>query len=122
MADKILIVDDEVHILGLLARCLKDHDFEVFQAASAAEGQKIVEEQHPGLLLLDVNMPGKSGIEFANELKKNKSFSKIPIIFLSAIEDKDTIASALVLGGVDYISKPFNIEDVIKKVYDALRQ
>jgi two-component system sensor histidine kinase/response regulator len=117
---RILVVDDQasnVQVVGLILGTL---GHEIIPASDGATALKRVAALVPDLILLDLLMPGMSGRDVCLELKKNPEWRDIPVIFLSAADDKDLIVSALDAGGVDYITKPFNQQELISRVRTQL--
>jgi two-component system sensor histidine kinase/response regulator len=117
---RILVVDDQssnVQVVGLILGTL---GHEIVPASDGATALKRVEALVPDLILLDLLMPGMSGRDVCLELKKNPEWRDIPVIFLSAADDKDLIVSALDAGGVDYITKPFNQAELVSRVRTQL--
>jgi len=116
MIHKILIVDDEPNNLEILNSCLEEADFEVMTAKSGKIALKRVAYVKPDLILLDVNMPGMDGFETCLHLKQNEATKDTPIIFITAkVETVDKV-KGLEIGAVDYITKPFQIKEVIARV------
>jgi two-component system sensor histidine kinase/response regulator len=117
---RILVVDDQssnVQVVGLILGTL---GHEIIPASDGATALKRVAALVPDLILLDLLMPGMSGRDVCLEIKKNPEWRDIPVIFLSAADDKDLIVSALDAGGVDYITKPFNQAELISRVRTQL--
>src|SRR5580692_1139694 len=117
---RILVVDDQasnVQVVGLILGTL---GHEIIPASDGATALKRVGALVPDLILLDLLMPGMSGRDVCLELKKNPEWRDIPVIFLSAADDKELIVSALDAGGVDYITKPFNQQELISRVRTQL--
>jgi putative two-component system response regulator len=103
----VLVVDDEPTNLRVLNQILND-SYKLIFAKSGHEALRLVEKERPDLILLDVMMPGLTGYEVCEYLKKNDQFKSIPIIFITALNDPDDEAKGLNLGAVDYISKPIS--------------
>lgn len=117
---RILVVDDQpsnVQVVGLILGAL---GHEIIPAADGATALKRVAALVPDLILLDLLMPGMSGRDVCLQLKQTSEWRDIPVIFLSAADDKDLIVSALDAGGVDYITKPFNQAELISRVRTQL--
>ncbi len=115
----ILVCDDEKEIVNAIEIYLKKEGYEVFKAFNGSECIKIVKENPIHLIILDIMMPKKDGIETLNELRQTES---IPIIMLSAkSEDNDKI-EGLNLGADDYITKPFNPLELIARVNSGIRR
>ncbi len=117
MANKILIVDDEPNNLDVLRNSLREAGFKVLVAKNGETALKQVDYIKPDLILLDVMMPdGIDGFETCHRLKKNKVIKDIPIIFLTAKTETVDKIKGLEVGAVDYITKPFNIEEIVARV------
>lgn len=112
----ILIVDDTPQNLHLLSSMLIEQGYDVRSAINGSVALMAVDKIQPDLILLDINMPHMSGFEICERLKSNKETCTIPIIFLSAMDETLDKIKALRSGGVDYITKPFQIEEVIARV------
>ncbi len=115
---RILIVDDEVEIRRALQRNLVAHGFEVSVVGSGEEALDEITLHRPDLILLDLGLPGMSGLEVC---KRVRAISNLPIIVLSAKDAERDKVLALDLGADDYISKPFGIDEVLARVRVALR-
>ncbi len=116
MTDKILIVDDEPNNLDVLRDCLSESGFKVPVVESGEIAIKLVDTIKPALILLDIMMPGMDGFEVCRRLKQDATSADIPIIFLTAKLEKDDVIAGLKLGAVDYITKPFNKEELLTRV------
>lgn len=116
----ILIVDDTLENLRVLSSMLTQQGYNVRKATGGKMAIKVVEALPPDLILLDIMMPDTSGYEVCQELKKNPQTAEIPIIFLSALDDVFDKVMAFEVGGVDYISKPFQIQEVLVRVRNQL--
>ncbi|PSB31731.1 adenylate/guanylate cyclase with GAF sensor(s) [filamentous cyanobacterium Phorm 46] len=116
----ILIVDDMPDNLRLLSIMLGSHGYQVRKAINgqlALQGAKI---SPPDLILLDINMPKMNGYEVCQQLKKSEITKDIPVIFISALDDVMEKVKAFEVGGVDYITKPFQVEEVLARVGNQL--
>ena len=118
MSEKIMIVDDEPDIIFLLRDFFLLNDYEVITAKDIDEATKKF-EQKPDLILLDINMPDKSGLDFCKQIRNQ---TKAPIIFLTARANEEDILTGLKMGGDDYITKPFNIRELLGRVQAHLRR
>jgi DNA-binding response OmpR family regulator len=94
----------------------------VLEAADGDQGLELARAEHPDVVLLDVMMPGRSGWEVAEELLGDESTSSIPIIFLTARAEIRDRAKGIDLGGVDYVTKPFNPVELAPLVEDLVRR
>lgn len=113
---KILIVDDVMSNVLLLKVLLTNEKYSIVTASNGLEALTQVKETKPDLILLDVMMPGMDGFEVAQELKKNPETIEIPIIFLTALNSTGDIVKGFQVGANDFISKPFNKEELIIRV------
>ncbi len=118
---KILIVDDNLTNLDVLLRTLSERGYELSVATDGEMALKIVSAASPDLILLDIMMPGIDGFETCARLKSNPATQNIPIIFLSAKTDPADIVKGFQSGGADYITKPFNKEEVLVRVSTQLQ-
>ena len=116
MHEDILIVDDTIANLNLLAALLKEAGYSVRASASAELALQSAKNQPPALILLDIVMPGMDGFEVCRRLKQDVTTSDIPIIFISAQNDSPSKVQGFNAGGVDYINKPFQREEVLARV------
>lgn len=114
--ENILIVDDTPENLTVLREMLADQGYRVRPALNGEIALKAVRTNLPDLILLDILMPEMDGYEVCNILKSSEATRQVPIIFISALTEKENILRAFQAGGVDYISKPFQAEEVIARV------
>ncbi len=112
----IVIVDDTPANLRLLAGMLNQHGFEVRPIPNGKLALNAIKISPPDLILLDINMPTPNGYEVCQALKADKKTADIPIIFISALDEVMDKVMAFSIGGLDYITKPFHIEEVIARV------
>jgi DNA-binding response OmpR family regulator len=103
MATTVLSIDDDPAITELLGILLRSHGFEVFTANGGEEGLRLIKEKSPGVIILDLMMPGMDGWQVCKSVRE---FSNVPILILSAINDPSMVASALDAGADDYLVKP----------------
>lgn len=113
---KILIVDDVMSNVLLLKVLLTNEKFAIATASNGRQALEQVEKENPDLVLLDVVMPDMSGFEVAQHLKSNPQTAEIPIIFLTALNSTADIVKGFQVGANDFISKPFNKEELIIRV------
>src|SRR5215813_1331250 len=102
----ILVVDDELEVVRVLRRSLTAHGYTVLVAKSGEEAMRVIWHQRPDLLLLDLLLPGMSGLEVCQQVRE---VSNVPIIILSIKDAERDKVEALDLGADDYVTKPFNI-------------
>lgn len=112
----ILIVDDNPTNLSVLSQALKSSNYKVRVAVTGEDAIAQIERIPPVLILLDIQMPGISGFETCRRLKANPETKNIPIIFMTALADASSKTQGLSMGAVDYITKPFEQEEVLARV------
>jgi diguanylate cyclase (GGDEF)-like protein len=118
---KILLVDDIPMNIEILFRTLDSKDYQISMANSGAKALDLVPKLRPDLILLDIMMPGMDGIEVCRRLKNDESTRDIPIIFITAKTETADVVTGFDVGGMDYIAKPFRIEEVQARVETHLR-
>ena len=116
----ILIVDDTPDNLRLLAKILESHGYIVRKALNGRMALQAIHREPPSLILLDINMPEMNGYEVCQKLKASEASAQIPVIFISALEQLENKVQAFELGGVDYITKPFQEQEVLMRVKNQL--
>lgn len=116
----ILIVDDTPDNLRLLAKILEFQGYTVRKALNGRMALQGVHRDPPDLILLDINMPEMNGYEVCQQLKASEETAQIPVIFISALERLEDKVRAFELGGVDYITKPFQEQEVLVRVKNQL--
>lgn len=121
MQYKILIVEDEADINGLLVKVLKEAKYQTIQAFSGTEAKLLLEKEIPDLILLDLMLPGISGEELLYDIRENKHYN-VPVLVISAKDSLGDKVSLLKDGADDYITKPFEPQEVIARVQVALRR
>ncbi|MEE8442041.1 MAG: hybrid sensor histidine kinase/response regulator [Spirochaetia bacterium] len=112
----ILLVDDNANNLGVLYSYLDAEQFTVLVSQSGERGVELARREKPDLILLDILLPGMSGFETCVRLKELPETTEIPVIFISALTDVDDKVRAFHAGGVDYITKPFQQEEVLARI------
>ena len=120
--NKILIVDDEKNVLSSFKKVMSQEGYEIFTAANAEEGLSITKNNSIDLLIMDIRMPGMSGLEAFSKFKEIDQ--KAPIIIMTAYGTTETAINAMQLGAFDYIIKPFDVprmKELIKKALNASR-
>ncbi len=117
---RILVVDDEPNINDLISTSLKFSGFDVRSASNGAEALAIAEEFKPHALVLDVMMPGMSGFQVCEKLRKDGL--KLGVLFLTAKDSTDDKVTGLTIGGDDYMVKPFSLEELVARVRAILRR
>jgi signal transduction histidine kinase len=113
---RILLVDDNPNNLKVLSEAIQGHGWKALMATDGESALEQTEYAHPDLILLDVMMPGMDGFETCRRLKDNPITQKIPVIFMTALADAKDKVQGLEIGAVDYITKPFQQEEVIARL------
>lgn len=121
-AKKILIADDEPDILEILEFNLSAEGYEVTLAKNGDEAIEMAKKNSPDLIILDIMMPGKTGIEVCNILRMNPAFKDTLIIFLTAMSDESTEIKGLETGADDYLTKPVSPKVLLSKVSSLFRR
>jgi two-component system, OmpR family, response regulator len=119
-ATKVLVVDDEPSITDLVSMALRYEQFEVRVASNGREALDAVDSFAPDLAVLDIMMPGIDGFEVARRLRN--SGSRLPILFLTARDATEDKIRGLTLGGDDYMTKPFSVEELVARIRAILRR
>jgi two-component system OmpR family response regulator len=117
---RVLVVDDELNIAELISMALRYEGFEVETAGSGSEALKAFESFRPRLIVLDVMLPDFDGFEVARRLGGTRS--EVPIVFLTARDTTDDKIRGLTLGGDDYVTKPFSVEELVARIRSILRR
>ena len=117
---KLLVVDDEPNILELLSASLRFAGFEVVTAATGHDAIKVAKAEQPDLLVLDVMLPGLDGFEVTRRLRNDGL--RAPVLFLTAKDATEDKVTGLTLGGDDYVTKPFSLEEVVARIRAVLRR
>jgi diguanylate cyclase (GGDEF)-like protein len=121
MKGRILLVDDRIENLELLSSILTKAGYEVRRAINGSTALMGVQSASPDLILLDINMPDMNGYEVCRQLKQDEKHQEIPVIFISALDDGLDKVKAFSAGGVDYISKPFEMMEVLSRIENHLQ-
>ncbi|UJL47131.1 response regulator transcription factor [Virgibacillus sp. NKC19-16] len=117
--NKVLLIDDEKRMLDLLALYLKPHNYDCKKAFGAIEALTFIKEEVFDIVLLDIMMPEMNGWELCKEIRR---ITDVPIIMVTAREQKEDIVKGLKLGADDYITKPFNEEELVARMEALLRR
>lgn len=112
----IVIVDDQANNLRVLSGILQQAGYKVRPALDGEVALKAIRTAPPDVILLDIRMPGMDGYEVCRQLKADEKTREIPVIFISALHDVEDKLAAFQAGGVDYVSKPFQMEEVLARV------
>jgi two-component system OmpR family response regulator len=117
---RLLVVDDEPNIVELLSASLRFAGFDVTTAANGPAAVEVARTFRPDLVVLDVMMPGMDGFAVARRLRE--SGARVPIVFLTARDATEDKVTGLTLGGDDYVTKPFSLEEVVARIRAVLRR
>ncbi|MFN3309732.1 MAG: response regulator transcription factor, partial [Anaerolineales bacterium] len=121
-AKNVLVVEDDEIVARTIERSLRGEEFKITVANSGVEGLKVARRLIPDIVILDVVMPGMDGYTVCREMRADPALADVPILFLTAkIKDEDKIAG-FNAGADDYLSKPFNIDELILRVRAILRR
>ena len=121
---RILAVDDTALTLMRISNTMRD-EYDVSTVNSGIRALKYLEEQKPDMILLDIQMAQKDGIETLQEIRAMKDLADIPVIMLTSVEDKDVVLKSAKLGICDYVLKPFSAETILDRIhrgFDSLEQ
>ncbi len=112
----ILIVDDNPQNIQVLGNIIENGDYELAIATNGEDALDLLQVEKPDLVLLDIMMPEMDGYEVCKKIKENKKTKDIPVIFLTAKRELDDLIKAFNVGGVDYVTKPFNADELLARV------
>ena len=115
----IVVIDDEPQIRKILSITLEAQDYKVIQAARGKDGVIAVANYHPQLVILDLGLPDKDGFSVLSEIR---TWSSVPVIILSVRDSQDSIVKALDLGADDYVTKPFNSQELLARIRANIRR
>lgn len=118
----ILAVDDDLEVLGTLARALTPEGYDVGRASSGAEALKMLGQRRPDLIILDIIMPGLDGLAVCRVIRANPSYNDLTILFLTARGHTDDVVMGLDAGGDDYVVKPFQLAELTARVRALIRR
>jgi two-component system sensor histidine kinase/response regulator len=117
----VLVVDDIAANRNLLGETLEPNGYEVLLASNGLMALKVAAKAKPNLILMDVNMPDMDGYEACAQLKADPDLAEIPVIFITANDDQESLVKGFEAGGVDYIAKPFKEKEVLMRVETHLK-
>lgn len=120
--DKVLVVDDEEYIVELITYNLVSAGYKVISANNGIDAIKLVKEEKPKLILLDLMIPGKDGYDVCKEIRSDSDMKGISIIMLTAKSEEFDKVLGLELGADDYITKPFSVRELLARVKAVLRR
>lgn len=116
----ILIVDDNPENVKVLGNTLREEEYNLLVAFNGLDALAILDTEPVDLILLDVMMPEIDGFELCERIKLQEDWQEIPVIFITALNDKNSVVKGLEVGGVDYITKPFNNKEVLARIHTHL--
>ena len=119
--EKVLLVDDVPENLSVLTAALEPQGYEIFAAPNGTVALQIAAKAKPDLILLDILMPGLDGLETCRRLKQSEATRDIPVIFITARSETESVVDGFRAGGVDYVVKPFQADEVLTRVTTHLR-
>ena len=117
----VVIADDESSMRLLVHATIESDDYSVVEAADGAEAWALVQKHKPALVLLDVQMPGRSGLDVLRSIKADPSLAKTKVILLTAKAQESDIETGLIAGADFYLTKPFSPLDLLTRVEEALQ-
>lgn len=118
---RVLVVDDVASNLDLIAQALEPAGYEIYVARNGEEALRIASRAEPHLILLDVMMPGVDGLTVCKRIKADPALAAIPVIFVTALDDRDALRRGFEAGAVDYVEKPFFAEEMLLRVGTQVR-
>ena len=121
MEKTVLVVDDIAANRNLLGETLEPQGYDVLLASNGEMALKVAGKARPRVILLDVNMPDMDGYEVCRQLKADSALAEIPVIFITANDDTQSLVKGFQAGGVDFISKPFKQQEVLMRVETHLK-
>jgi len=116
---KILVVDDDEHILRSLSQYLELEDFNVVSASSGPEALALFAKEKPDLLVLDVMMPGMDGFQVLETLRKDPETAGVPVLMLTARDQHNDILKGYQMGATSYLVKPFNLDELVEAIREV---
>jgi phosphate regulon transcriptional regulator PhoB len=119
---KVLVIDDERDIVTLLRYHLEKAGFQCLEAMDGATALRLIREQHPDLLLLDLMLPGMDGLEICRRLRQDATTARLPILMLTAKAEEVDRVVGLEVGADDYVVKPFSPRELIARIKAILRR
>ncbi len=122
MAKTILVIEDDKFLRELMVRKLLEENYEVSEAIDGEEGIKKVKEEKPGLVLLDLILPGIDGFEVLSKMREDPALTQIPVIILSNLGQREEVEKGIAMGATDYLIKAhFTPGEIIEKIKLILR-
>lgn len=109
----VLVADDDVDICDMLGMKLRQSNYEVHTALDGLQTLEMIRSVRPNLVILDIMMPFKSGMDVLREMRSDPAIADIPVILMTASRQEKDVESGFALGVIDYINKPFNLKDLV---------
>ena len=122
MADTVLVVDDDMDVAEAIERTLRRSGFDVLVAYRGADAIEMARRQHPAVMVLDIVMPGMSGIDVCRHLRASMELADIPILFLTAKAEISDKIEGYTVGADDYLTKPFDLRELELRIKAVLRR
>lgn len=122
MGKRIMVIEDEKHIAELIAYNLEANGYEVVQALDGLTGYQMILDNRPDLVVLDLMMPGISGLEVLQRMRANEAVKQIPVIMLTAKSSETDKIVGLEVGADDYVTKPFSVNELLARIKAHLRR
>jgi two-component system phosphate regulon response regulator PhoB len=122
MMKKILVIEDEIDLIKLLKYNLEKEGFKVAFTTNGSLALAEVRREMPDMIILDLMLPGVDGLEVCRQLRRNDSFSRVPVLIISAKSEETDRVIGLEIGADDYVTKPFGMREVIARVRALLRR
>ncbi len=119
---KVLVVDDAPDIVRLVRDYLKHAGFSVLVASNGVDALRIARTERPDLIVLDLGLPGRDGLDVTRELRRDPDVASVPIVMLTARADESDKLVGLELGADDYVTKPFSAKELVARVRAVLRR
>lgn len=118
----VLVIDDDADLMNVVSAMLRGAGYQVTGAFSAEEAFDSLREGMPSLVVLDWNLPGMNGLDFCRRLRKDRSFSRMPVLFLTAHSSTQDVVAAFAAGADDFVSKPFRGPELAARVLGLIRR
>jgi DNA-binding response OmpR family regulator len=122
MKKKILVVDDEKDICGIMKRILENEGYAVFEAYDGQEALSKVFEISPDIMVIDVQMPGKNGFQVCEEIRKDPIYKELPILMLTVRNSKEDRLQGFTSGVDEYMVKPFDMSEIVARIKVVLER
>ncbi len=121
-AERLLVIEDDPSLRSLLEATLKGGNFQVTSVESGEEGLRVIEEDRPHLVLLDLNLPGMNGLDLCRAIRHDPYMAALPVLMLTGRSEEDDMVAGFAVGADDYITKPFSPKVLLARVNALLRR